>query len=180
MAKRFSKKASLNLSIQMIVIVVIAFVVLGLGLGFVRSQFGTIEETAGSVQEQIKEQILDDLRTSNKKLSFPATSLTVERGKAKDIAVGIKNIEDIDLKYQVQISVISKQEDDTLSPEELGDEVKFFYDTLEKTLGSTESRVEAIKISIPGSTGTYLVKLSVLEVGIEIPYDEKTFFVTVI
>ena len=59
-----NKKGDLNLSIQAIVIVVIAFVVLGLGLGFVRGQFKSIQETSTGVQEQIRQQILEDLRRS--------------------------------------------------------------------------------------------------------------------
>jgi hypothetical protein len=177
MVRRWKKKGSLNLSIEAIVIVVIAFVVLGLGLGFVRSQFGSIEETAGSVQEQIKQQILDDLRTGNKKLSFPATSLTVERGQAKDIAVGVKNTGNLDLIYSVDVVVLNKQSE-TLTAEELSAAVEFFYDPSPKQLPPTESRVESIRISAPGATGTYLVKLSLLE-GSDV-YDEKTFFVTVI
>ena len=65
-----NRKGSLNLSIEAIVIVVIAFVVLGLGLGFVRSQIGSIQSTSTAVQEQISQQVLDDLRTGNKKLSW--------------------------------------------------------------------------------------------------------------
>ena len=64
------KKGSLNLSIEAIVIVVIAFVVLGLGLGFVRGQFKSITETTTSIQDQIRQQITEDLRTGDKKLSF--------------------------------------------------------------------------------------------------------------
>ena len=73
-----SKKAALNLSIQAIVIIVIAFVFLGLGIKFVRDQIEGVGATSTSVQEQISQQILDDLRTGNKKLSFPATKLTLE------------------------------------------------------------------------------------------------------
>ena len=64
------RKGSLNLSIQAIVIVVIAFVVLGLGLGFVKNTFKDIGSTSKEVQSKIKEQILEDLRTSGKKLSI--------------------------------------------------------------------------------------------------------------
>src|SRR3989344_8207323 len=99
-----TKKGSLSLSIQTIVIVVIAFVVLGLGLGFVRSQFRSITETSGSVQEQIRQQILEDLRTGNKKLSFPATSLNVEKGEAQDIAIGVKNTKaNGDLNFKIEV-----------------------------------------------------------------------------
>src|SRR3989344_5457261 len=105
------KKGDLNLSIQLIVVVVIAFVVLGLGLNFVRSQFRNIEETSGSVQEQVRQQILDDLRTGNKKLSFPATTITMEKGGSRDIAIGVKNIGETSgsLSYRIDIEYLEKQ-----------------------------------------------------------------------
>ena len=86
-----SKKGSLNLSIEAIVVVVIAFVVLGLGLGFVRGQFGDITKTSAGIQEQIRQKILEDLRTGDQKLSFPAQTLSIPKGEASDIAVGVKN-----------------------------------------------------------------------------------------
>jgi hypothetical protein len=175
-----NKKGSLNLSIQAIVIVVIAFVVLGLGLGFVRNQFGSMEETASSVQEQIKQQIMDDLRTSNKKLSFPATSIDVERGNSKDIAVGIKNTNaQNDLNYKLEVTVMEDSEG-KLSLDELADQVKFFYDKAPAVLSVTESRVHSVRINGVGITGTYLAKLRIIDMDDSSKaYDEKTFFITV-
>ena len=184
------KKGDLNLSIQVIVIVVIAFVVLGLGLQFVRSQFRNIEETAGSVQEQVRQQILDDLRTGNKKLSFPATTITMEKGGSRDIAIGVKNTGDVgsgNLVYKLGIEKLQKQGE---LPDNIGDtatwagEIDFFFDTTgTSTLSSTDVRVHPIRVTAnPSSGGTYLFKL-VIEYeespGTFGTYDEKTFFVTV-
>jgi len=177
-----NKKASLNLSIQMIVIVVIAFVVLGLGLGFVRNQFSIFEETSTSVQEQIKQQILDDLRTGNKKLSFPATSMMIERGKSKDIAIGVKNTQNVNLQYSITVDVKQMQEGTIVTAEELNEQVTFFYDKDASDLTPTDARVHSIRVSTPGLKGSYLVKLSIIDNQAaegENVYDEKTFFVTV-
>jgi len=87
-----NRKGSLNLSIQAIVIIVIAFVVLGLGLGFVRGLFENIVGDTDAIQEQIREQVLDDLRRGDKKLSFPSTEVNIAKKNSNVIAVGIKNI----------------------------------------------------------------------------------------
>lgn len=85
------KRGSLELSINAIVIIVLAFVLLGLGLGFIRNQFKSMSGTTAQVQEQVKQQILEDLRTGDKKLSFPSTRVQIDKGGLNDLAVGIKN-----------------------------------------------------------------------------------------
>ena len=185
------KKGDLNLSIQVIVVVVIAFVVLGLGLNFVRKSFGDFGDTFDSVNDQVKQQILDDLRTGNKKLSFPSTSINIEKGKTKEIAIGVKNTGDGDsgdLVYQLRIEKLQKQGE---LPENTGDEatwadeVVFFFETTgTSTLGATDVRVHPIRITAdPNSGGTYLFKLIIdyesSSPGTFESYDEKTFFVIV-
>ena len=66
----FNKKASLEMSIQAIVIVVLAMTLLGLGLGFIRGMFKNIGSTTEDVTEQVRQRILDDLITGDKKISF--------------------------------------------------------------------------------------------------------------
>jgi hypothetical protein len=176
-----NKKGSLELSIQTIVIVVIAFSVLGLGLTFVRQQFSDIGDTTVTIQEQVKQQILDDLRTGNKKLSFPSNKMDIGKGESEDIAFGVKNTLNDELNYMITIKV-KKMEGSTLTEADLKDEVTFFYDDDKYSLPATESRVHSIKVSAPGDKGTYLVKLSILDsemTGEDNVYDEKTFFVTI-
>jgi hypothetical protein len=175
------KKGSLNLSIQAIVIVVIAFVVLGLGLGFVRGQFKSITETSSSVQDQIRAQILEDLRTGNKKLSFPASTLNIERGDAQDIAIGVKNVKNGDLSFTIAITTIKNQENPDATEDELASEVTYFLNEGPFTLGPTDAEAYNIRISAEGSTGTYLVNLKITDqADPETPYAEKSFFVNVI
>jgi hypothetical protein len=184
------KKGSLNLSIQAIVIVVIAFVVLGLGLGFVRNTFKDISGTSSSVQEQIRQQILEDLRTGNKKLSFPATTLNIEKGSSQDIAIGVKNVLNGDLSFKVSILTTKQQGNDLVTEEELRDQVEFFLNEGPYTLGPTDAEAYNIKITAAGDKGTYLVRLVVanvkdLDANDELlddasPYAEKSFFVNII
>ena len=175
-----NKKGSLNLSIQAIVIVVIAFVVLGLGLGFVRGQFKSMTETSGSVQEQIRQQILEDLRTGNKKLSFPATTMQINKGEGTDIAIGVKNTKSAGtLNYIVNVDVTCKKGDSPCAEEY--DDVSFFYDDMTTyELDVTDSNVHPIKITAEGDKGNYLIKLRIIDGDDQSTYAEKTFFVGII
>ena len=87
---RYNKRASLELSIRAIVIVVLAMTLMGLGLGFIRSQFQDITSLNVEVQEQVKEQITAQLRTSGEKLSFPST-VQMNRGERKTLTLGVQN-----------------------------------------------------------------------------------------
>jgi len=181
-----NRKASLNLSIEVIVVVVIAFVVLGLGLGFVRGQFKSIGETTTGVQEQIRQQILEDLRTGNKKLSFPATSLNVNKGEAQDIAIGVKNtLSAGELNFKIAMETLKRQgaPDGT----DVSNQVEFFYLEGPFTLKVTEAEAYNIKITGSGDKGTYLISLKILETDSDgnpldpnKPYAEKSFFVNII
>src|SRR3990167_3179602 len=105
-----SRKASLELSVNAIVIIVLAMTLLGLGLGFIRSQFGEITEIGTGVQEQIKQQILEDLRTGNKKLSFPTSEVQMGRRDDTVIAMGIKNVESKSINFGIEIKPVGNPE----------------------------------------------------------------------
>ncbi len=177
MNKKWSKRASLNLSIEAIVIVVIAFVVLGLGLGFVRGQFKSITETTSSVQEQIKQQIMEDLRTGDKKLSFPATEVVLGKKESKVIAVGVKNVLQQGITYTIKVSAIGG---DKIFGDTITD--NFLYTTEAETLAPTDARIIPIRITseVTGGTGQFKIAIdTVTDAGVEEVYDTKTFFITV-
>jgi hypothetical protein len=183
-----NKKASLNLSINAIVIVVLAMTLLGLGLGFIRNMFKNISETTGEVSEQVRSQILEDLRTGNKKLSFPSTEINVEKGEAKVIALGVKNTKAIeDLNFKIDVNILQAQVPGETSEEGEIDDIDFFYDITPKNLKVTEADVYSIRLTAKGRKGVYMTKIEIMEVdeggavieGIP-PYAEKTFFVTMI
>ncbi|MEK6845143.1 MAG: hypothetical protein AABY26_00170 [Nanoarchaeota archaeon] len=191
MNKKWFKKGSLNLSIEAIVIVVIAFTVLGLGLGFVKSQIGDISKTSSAVQEQISQQILDDLRTGNKKLSFPATKLTLETGAESVQAIGVKNTEDKQISLMLGFQV--REEGGIFQPffsekkltfKSGGQDVesKIIWDDSSQTLKAGETRVLPVTITAPDKSGNYLYKVDLYYVedgkpSTDAPYDSKTFFI---
>ncbi len=184
------KKGSLSLSIEAIVIVVIAFVVLGLGLGFVRSQFGEIQKTSTAVQEQISQQILDDLRTGNKKLSFPASKLTIETTEESVQAVGVKNTRDTSLYLRLGFQVKAGEEFPTFNSEEelafittggIETSAKIVWDNSPQQFKAGEARVIPVTVTAPDKTGNYLFKVYIDVVDqsgnfIE-QFDARTFFI---
>lgn len=184
------KRGSLELSINAIVIIVLAFILLGLGLGFIRSQFKGIKETTGQVQEQVRQQILEDLRTGDKKLSFPSERVLVDKGGVKDLAIGIKNVLPsgnlnfyIDI-YTAQLKGFGTQETTKCSkkvevPEDIGSnenivlesgsgecpitDIDYFLQNGPFTLGAAEAEVYAISLTAGKSQGTYLVKIDIYQ-----------------
>ncbi|MBU0460806.1 MAG: hypothetical protein KJ597_04925 [Nanoarchaeota archaeon] len=190
-----NKKASLNLSIQAIVIVVIAFVVLGLGLGFVKGTFKDITSTTKDVQSKIKEQILEDMRTSGKKLSA-SQEVHLERGEETTENIGIVNTGTSTGKFGVYMEVIKQQtpDGDTITDQDLiAKEISFFYnDLVDKELSPTAGDVIPITISAGRSaSGTYLSKVTVYSgddscvttldpSGCDLPpYDTRSFFIKI-
>ena len=188
------KKASLNLSIQMIVIVVIAFVVLGLGLGFVKNTFKDITGTSGEVQAKIKEQILEDMRTSGKKLSI-SQEIRLERGEETAENIGIVNTGTTTGTFGIVMEPIKKQNTDgttVTDTNQILQEISFFYnDLVEKELSPTDGDVIPVTISASRSaSGNYLCKVTVYSIGPgetsctagpgcgEV-YDTRSFFVKV-
>src|SRR3989344_1786251 len=191
---RITKKGSLDVSIQAIVIVVIALTVLGLGLGFVKSTFKDIGETSKGVQAKIKEQMLEDLRVSGKKVSI-TSQVNLERGKEALENIGIVNTGLTEKTFGVKIEFIKKQNPDGTEDQtpEAGTEIIFFYSNLvEKRLSPTAGDVIPITISAKSSAaGNYLYKVDVLAesitgacatgtvgTGCDL-YDTRSFFVKV-
>ena len=184
-----NKRGSLELSIQAIVIVVIAFVVLGLGLGFVRTQFKDISSTSTQIQSEISQQILDELRTGNKKLSFPATQLSLETNSESVQAIGIKNTKDtkIDLKLSFQVKSSNGfqpfvSETPLTFTSSTAQEVnsKIVWDDTPQPFKAGESKVIPITITAPDKTGNYLYKVVLNQVnadGSEEEFESRTFFI---
>ena len=181
------KKGSLNLSIEAIVIVVIAFVVLGLGLGFVKGQFEQITDTSSSVQTQIAEQIQEDLRRSNNRLSFPSNDLVYETKEEDVLAVGIKNVDDQSKHFRLGFQVNDGTDFVDFSPGDQleigteGAEAEILWDNSAQSLAAGSTQVISFSIVAPSKQGTYLYK-AVLEESEDggstwEEYDSTTFFI---
>ena len=205
---QFTKKASLEISIQAIIIIVLAMTFLGLGLTFIKKQIGTISDTASSVQEQVKQQILEELRSGDKKLSFAANEVIIAIQNSKVLAVGIKNTKQVALSFTLNIQLIDEASGTRKEPNNALKTSSIFTDPdgiyiynagLEK-LAVNEARVYPIKYTAPENVKTKTFEIIVCEcptsaatpndciqkttASLITPckgseYDTKTFFVTI-
>ncbi|MCK4522340.1 MAG: hypothetical protein KAU20_07245 [Nanoarchaeota archaeon] len=182
------KKGALNLSINAIVIIVLALTMLGLGLGFIRGMFKDITSTTGQVQEQIRQQILEDLRTGNKPLSFPVQRIKASVNEKKDLAFGVMNTGDSSIDYTI---IIKRWDDNTskfmnLSSTQKSRAGDFFWDSSPQSLKPRDANVYNVVHKVEGTSGTYMYKIEISktkegETPLTEPeeYASKSFFVEV-
>jgi len=180
---RFNKKASLEISIQAIVIVVLAMTLLGLGLGFIRGMFKNIGSTTEDVTEQVRQRILDDLITGDKKISFPKTDITIDKGGSSVLTVGVRNKKDTPLHYKMRFTSISGPENQPIGADSL-DSWFQFAKTQVYTLPAADQEVRNIRLSIPTgvSSGSYFLTFDVIDDDLPPPgnvYAQKDFFIVV-
>ncbi len=157
------KKASLNLSINAIVIVVLAMTLLGLGLGFIKSQIGEIAGTTTEVQEQVREQITGQLRTSGEKISFPR-SITLKRGDRKVLTVGVQNTGSSTIFFGFDLTLDTTNSDHNGSVRDIYD-ARFTSNTCAFHLGPSEADAYGINIEAPNTAGTDMLKVDVVMGG---------------
>lgn len=155
------KKASLNLSIQAIVIVVIGITILSLAIPFIQNLFEDIGSTTKEVQARAKENIVNAMRQTGKKMSI-SKDVQLERGKDKVEGVGLINQEIRSKRFGIRIIALEKQLPDGSRGklEDILKEVDFFYNKLvDQELSPTEGDVISITVSARKSAaGNYLFK----------------------
>ena len=178
-----SKRASLEISIQAIVIIVLAMTLLGLGLGFIRLMFRNISETGLEVTETVRQRILDDLITGDKKLSFPKTEIIIDKGGSQILTVGIRNKKDTSLNYKIQFSPIS---DPLGNPFIADDWFQLGQPPNGYILNAADSQVRSIRLSIPTGvqSGAYVFTFDALD--LDFPpsepshiYEQKDVFIVI-
>jgi len=181
-SKLSNKKASLEISIQAIVIVVLAMTILGLGLGFVRNMFKNIGSTTEDVTEQVRQRVLDDLISGDKKVSFPKTEVVVDKGGSTTISVGIRNKKDQALHYKLQFTPIKDPEGNNFDIETKS-WFQYAKDTT-YTLSPADSEVRNVRLTIPSDvkSGSYFLTFDIIDDDLSSPddiYAQKDFFIVV-
>ena len=187
---RINKKASLEISIQAIVIVVLAMTLLGLGLTLIRGMFKNIGETTDRVTEQVKQRVIDDLVSSDKKVSFPSTEIYIDKGSSQILTIGVRNKKDQDLTYTMRFVAVSDPIGNLFASEDaLISWFKFAQPSSGAQgyiLNSAESDVRNIRLEIPSSSGVisgaYVFRFEVVDqeaTGSDKTYAQKDFFVVV-
>ena len=183
----FNKRASLEISIQAIVIVVLAMTILGLGLGFVRGLFKNITGTTEDVTEQVRQKILDDLITGDKKISFPKTEVSIDKGGSTVLSVGVRNKENSPLNYKLKFCAVSAPDaSGVITPTNNCDKFStwFQYDASKVyTLSPADSTIRNVKVIVPSGgasfTGSYFFTFEVYDDLHSSSYDQKDFFIVI-
>jgi hypothetical protein len=183
------KKGSLELSIRAIVIVVLAMTLLGLGLAFVKNIFGSAEELSATSFDKISDQLQRDLVNVDEKLVFSQTKVSIDKGKSSLLGWGIRNENNVPLKYWAEFIPI-KCPGFCPSTKELNEEwFTFKYNpegnisSLLYSIETADQSVKRVDLSIPknAASGLYLLDLSVYEEkGLDdLKYASTEIFLTV-
>ena len=177
-----NKRASLEISIQAIVIVVLAMTLLGLGLGFIRGMFKNVGGLTEQVTEDVRNKIGKQLIESDEKVAFPRSQVSIKRGEAVILDVGIRNKGNDNINYRMQIHEVTGPAGVTGSA--LSDTLHWFqYSTVQHTLSAADFDIRQIKITVPQEAiqGSYFFTFDVRVAAAagEQLYSQKDFFVVV-
>lgn len=96
------KKNGLEIGVNAIVVLVFAVTVLGLGLAFIKGSFNQITSNFGDVNNAVKNQITEEIKSTDSLLAFDVVDLDVKRSKSTEAYFGVKNALDSDLSFKIK------------------------------------------------------------------------------
>ena len=96
------KRGSLNLSINAIVVLILAVTMLGLGLMFMQNMMGGAMDELDSVSGAIEDQMIERIRSSNRRLEFSTHTFRVDRAGSETYYYGILNQLDVDTEFNIE------------------------------------------------------------------------------
>jgi len=96
---KFSKNASLNLSINAIVILILAITMLGLGLGFMRNIFGQATEEFTKVSGTVQKQLVGQMKETNKIVDIDRPKVSIKKAGKDQVYTGFKNVQTGDMYF---------------------------------------------------------------------------------
>lgn len=171
-----NKRGSLNLSINAIVVLILAITMLSLGLAFMK---GLFKKTTGQLEQvgtDIKNQMIEQLRTSSDKLTLNQEDIEIARGEKIEIYYGIKNVEMDNNAFTIGVSCTEALGDAVPLSVNAGD-IEIFSES--RSLEKGEIDVQKMIITIPSQADptTHSCMLSLTRGADE--YAKKSFFVTV-
>jgi hypothetical protein len=98
---QFTKKASLNLSINAIVILILAITMLGLGLAFMRNIFSTAGEQITAISANVEKQMIDQMKAGTKIIDINQPRLEMDKGQSASVVLGFQNVGDKAMNFQI-------------------------------------------------------------------------------
>lgn len=96
------KKKGLEIGVNAIVVLVFAVTVLGLGLAFIKGAFNQLTGDFAAVSDAVKDQIREEVESTNSLLAFNAVDLNVKRSKSTNAYFGVKNELDQELTFKIE------------------------------------------------------------------------------
>ena len=149
---RRKKKGSLNLSINAIVVLILAVTMLGLGLGFMKTMFAKAVGQFEDVSASMKEQLLDDLKSTDERIALNVFAVDMRKGDTKKIYLGVKN----DLEDTYPFKIFRKQDEAIADINEDGswnmeDSLLICYNSFDLVSGEQEKLNKEIKFKSASS-----------------------------
>jgi hypothetical protein len=90
----FKNKKGIELSINFVVMLIIALVVFGMGIVLFTKFFQEAENIRDNLDDQTRNELEAQMMSSSEKMVVYPTSLTIRKGKADVVGVGILNVGD--------------------------------------------------------------------------------------
>ena len=172
-----NRKAALELSTGFIVVAAIGIIIIISAIFFVSNQFQTISGSATQIQQEIKEQLMEDLVTGNEKLVLLQNNINLDYGNDEDIIFGVHNDLDTELVYGVNIEISQKEQ---AGDKDFSKDLGLLYYKGPFFIEKGQSGINLVKIQ-GDKKGTYLVKITITNKNNEEEtYAQKSFFVNVI
>jgi len=121
---KFSKNASLNLSINAIVILILAITMLGLGLGFMRNIFGGATEQFEEMTGTVYKQMIEDMKASNEIVQINRPKIDLSIGETGQVFIGWKNVATAEKNLKITAADCAKLGSDTCEAGKIYSEYK--------------------------------------------------------
>ena len=171
MFPKFTKKASLDLSINAVVVLILAIALLGVGLFFINSIFGGLIEDVTKIKTKLSTEELDQLRNSKEKIAFLDTRIIMSQTK-DSLAFSVHNNENTENTYTTKVGCEDKI-GGNLDPSQ----VKF--DVVQKIkVKPSETVVRDLAVEFPPSAPSGILVYCSFELnkeGSDVPYAEQDF-----
>jgi hypothetical protein len=171
------KKAAIDLSMNFIVMLVLSMMMFGLGITIV---YNLVDKGRNiTVPGNIEDQILEIFRTSGATVALPITKIDIQRKKSGILYVGIKNLTQADVNFEVYTTLNKFYNFNNEEVTQYADIPKITHLDGDHTKVKIDSRGFAIQplfITIPRNTesGRYIYYLNVTQNGIT--YDTVKVF----
>jgi len=173
------KLSSLNVSVEAIVVLILAITILGLGIAFIRNMFGSTTENLAQIGNEIKTQMIEDLRNSDQRLKFNEEDIMISRStKKKEIYFGVKNELDTAQQFTVEMGCYDFMDSGSSSN---GDATDVKFSVFEKTPTIQPNGVEVMKaiISVTPDAAVTSYQCTITLDSDSDTYETKNFIVTI-